>query len=137
LGEVVALPGMVSQYEEEQQMEFDTRLEMALARVSKTGIWQSNYSPPIYQCLWFAGFQLPPPHFASFTFNSLFSGTWFGASWAIIMWLMFWSSQGMPSVLAVAFAVVVGTLFGLALALYYALTAWKYGLPRWVEIGRN
>jgi hypothetical protein len=115
-------------------MEFDTRLEVALARVSKTGIWRSNYAPPIYHCLWFAGLEVPPPHFASFKFNALFSGAWFGTSWAIVMWLMFWSNQGLPGIQAIEFAVIVGAIFGLAMAAYYLLSAWRHRLPPWGDI---
>ncbi|HEX3599508.1 MAG TPA: DUF6404 family protein [Lacipirellulaceae bacterium] len=118
-------------------MEFNSRLEVALARVSKTGIWQSNYAPPIYHCLWFAGFETPPPHFASFGFNAIFSGTWFGLSWAAIMWFMFSSHQGLPPAQAIVFAIVVGAIFGLTMASYYAVGAWRYGLPRWTELSRN
>lgn len=112
-------------------MDFNTRLEVALAQTSAAGIWQNNYAPPIYRLLWFFGIEVPPPHFASFGFNLLLSGAWFGASWAAIMWLLFWSHQGGPPVQAVAFAILVGALFGLLMASYYAFGARRYRLPRW------
>jgi hypothetical protein len=115
-------------------MDFDRRLELALARVSKTGIWQNNYAPPIYHCLWFAGFEVPPPHFASFAFNAAFSGAWFGMCWAAVMWFTCWSRGGLPGLQAAAFATIVGTCFGLVMASYYSIGAWRYGLPRWSMI---
>ncbi|HEX4414744.1 MAG TPA: DUF6404 family protein [Lacipirellulaceae bacterium] len=116
-------------------MDFDERLGIALARVSKTGMWHSNYAPPIYHCLWFVGIEVPPPHFATFAFNALFSGAWFGICWTVVMRLMFWSPVGLPAIQALVFATFIGTIFGVLMASYYAIGAWRYHLPCWSKIG--
>ena len=53
-------------------MNFDTKLDAALKRLSSTGMWSSSYAPPIYRLLWGLGVKIPPPHFSRSTFNFVF-----------------------------------------------------------------
>jgi Family of unknown function (DUF6404) len=111
-----------------------SKLSSALAMVAATGIGRSSYAPPLYRLLWRVGLFLPPPHFASFGFNFVFSTAWFGVLWGAIMWFSLWSQQGTSSVVAAVEAVVAGALFGLVLAAYYRYGARKHELPLWSEL---
>jgi len=115
-------------------MNFEQRREAALALLEQSGIWRSNYRPPIVQLLWRIGVDAPPPHFASFLANFALNGTYFGGIWGCAMWFALWSGQGMPLSRATLLACVAGLAFGLATAAYYRHSARKHGLPSWNDI---
>lgn len=106
----------------------------ALEILASTGIWRSNYAPPIYRLLWRLGVEAPPPHFAGFWRNVLTGGGFFGLAYGILMWFLRWSSQGLRVGNAVLWAVSTGLAFGLAMATYYAYGRRRHGLPRWSEL---
>jgi Family of unknown function (DUF6404) len=115
-------------------MDYPSKLSSALAMLAATGISRSNYEPPLYRLLWRVGLFLPPPHFASFGFNFVFTAAWFGASWGAIMWLLLWSHQGGSGVVAAIAAVAAGVLFGLIMAVYYRYSSGKHKLPLWSRL---
>jgi len=118
------------------EMNFEKRREVALALLQKTGIWRSNYKPPILRLLWRIGFDAPPPHFASFFANFILSGVSFGTIWGFVMWFALWSPQGMPFSRAAFAAFLAGLYFGLVMAVYYRYSARKHSLPKWSDIDR-
>ena len=63
-------------------MSYPPKLDSALALLAASGIWRSNYAPPIRRLLWRVGVNIPPPHLASFGFNFIFSAIGFGAEGA-------------------------------------------------------
>jgi Family of unknown function (DUF6404) len=115
-------------------MNYPSKLSSALAMLAATGLSRSSYEPPLYRLLWRVGLFLPPPHFASFGFNFVFSAAWFGAVWGAIMWLLIWSQQGGSGVAAAIAAVAAGVLFGLIMAAYYRYSARKHKLPPWSQL---
>lgn len=116
-------------------MSFELKRSQALDALHKTGIWRSNYEPPLIRLLWRLGFKLPPPHFAPFFFVALLTGIFFGACWGGIMWLVHWSHVGMGVLPAVKGSGIAGLAFGTSMALYYAYGRVKYKLPSWSSLG--
>ena len=106
-------------------------VEGALSALAATGMQPTTYAPPVHRLLWRMGFHVPPPHFAGFTSNLIFSGTWFGIVWGTIMWFATWSDRGMSPAGAIVAAIVAGILFGLCMAIYYRHGARKHNLPAW------
>jgi len=115
-------------------MSFEEKREAALARLAATGMWRSNYAPPLYRLLWRLGIKVPPPHFASFSWNFAFSGIGVGLVWGLLMWLMTWSHQGMSIQKAIILSAIAGLFFGLAMAAFYRHGARKHALPKWHDI---
>lgn len=118
-------------------MTYPAQLESALAILARTGIMQSNYAPPIYRLLWRAGVKAPPPHFAKFHFNVLFTGACFAAGFGVFVWLFSWSGSGTSAASAAATSLLAGLLFGLSMALYYRYGARKHKLPAWSQLPRH
>ena len=108
-------------------MTFQSRQAHALDLLKATGMWRSNYEPPIVRLLWKIGAEIPPPHFLPFWKVTVFGGLWFGGVWGAIMWL----TSGMPWPAALTTAGVAGIGFGLAMATYYAYGRRKRRLPDW------
>ena len=115
-------------------MNFEERRDVALALLEKTEIWRSSYKPPVLQLLWRFGFDVPPPHFASFFANFTIGGVCFGTVWGFFMWVALWSRQGLPLSGAAFAALIAGLLFGFAMAAYFRYSAQKHGLPKWSDI---
>lgn len=109
----------------------NSRRTKGLAILANTGISRSSYEPPYLRLLWRLGFDVAPPHFVPFWRILLIAGAWFGFSWGGVMWVAFWSDQGIPGRLAVGSSAVAGLLFGLSMAGYYAYGRRKYQLPDW------
>lgn len=118
-------------------MTFESRRAHALQLLAATGIWRSNYEPPMLRALWKLGMQVPPPHFVPFWTMVLFASAWFGVAWGAIMWFTNWSRQGLPLAYALIMAALAGLLFGLAMALYYARGRRKHGLPAWDALDQS
>lgn len=116
-------------------MSFELKRSQALDALCKTGIWRSNYEPPIIRLLWRLGFKVPPPHFAPFLAVVLFMGIFFGVCWGGVMWFALWSHSGISVMLAVKSSGFAGLAFGILMALYYAYGRVKYKLPSWSSLG--
>lgn len=115
-------------------LSYPLEVNAALGILKTTGIWRSNYAPFFHRMFWRAGVSIPPPHFASFGFNFVFSGTGFGVVWGLLMWFLVWSQRGTPGVQVVFAWILSGVSFGLLMALYYYIRARKYNLPLWSQI---
>ena len=108
-----------------------SKRETALKLLAATGIWRSNYAPPITRLMWRFGFNVPPPHFARFGSVALIAGVYFAVAWGLLMWLVTWSQQQQSMYISVVSACAAGLFFGLAMAGYYAYGRRKYKLPSW------
>ncbi len=117
-------------------MSYPPKVNTALALLENTGIWRSNYAPLLHRLFWRAGITIPPPHFASFKFNFIFLGVWFGVVCGLMMWFMFWSNHDKSSSESAAIigTSLAGVLYGMFMALYYRIGARKHGLPSWSSI---
>ncbi len=111
----------------------ELKRQAALKLLEKTGIMRSNYAPPYLRLLWRMGFDVPPPHFAQFWQNALFSGSFYAIGWGALMYFLVWSKTAMSATAMLNSAGIAGILFGLALASYYAHGKRKHGLPSWQE----
>ncbi len=114
-------------------MSVNPKREAALKLLESTGMWRSNYAPPILRLLWSLGLNLPPPHFANFFANTVFTGTFFAVSWGLLMWVLVWSRRAMPLSTALLASACAGLFFGLVMSGYYAHGRRKYKLPSWAE----
>lgn len=110
-------------------MRFEQKLTAALGLLKSTGIWRSNYAPPLHRLFWKLGARVPPPHFLSFTANFVSAGVWFGVFWGLAMWLTGSSHHGLSRLAAAA--LFAGLFFGLGMAAYYRYGARKHGIPMW------
>lgn len=111
-------------------MNANTKRDAALKLLASTGMWRSNYAPPLLHLLWRLGFDVPPPHFCAFSRNALFAGTFFGIGWGLLT-LPFWLILDRRLGVAVASAAAAGAMFGLAMAANYAFGKRKHNLPDW------
>ena len=118
-------------------MNIDPRRATALELLAKAGIRRSNYEPPFLRLFWKFGFNVPPPHFASFWSNVVFMGSFFGVLWGVIVWMLVWSLEGETLGVVALAAVLAGTFIGLAMASYYAYGRRKHKLPSWQELGAS
>jgi len=103
----------------------------ALAHLAATGIWRSNYEPPLLRLLWSLSLDVPPPHFAPFWANAIVTGGIFGAGCTAIMWFAVWSHQSMPFAAGATIGAGAGALFGVTMAAYYEYGKRKHRLPAW------
>ncbi|TJZ73013.1 DUF6404 family protein [Chitiniphilus eburneus] len=116
-------------------MSFETRLAAAITLLNTRGVGESARFPWWLRLAWRLGLRLRPPHFQPFAVNLFWNGLWFGAIWGVCMWLALWGPQVMmPCWLALLLSALVGTIYGLFQALFYAATARQYRLPRWEDL---
>lgn len=115
-------------------MTFQARRAQSLDILKRTGMWRSNYEPPILRVLWKIGIEIPPPHFLPFWQVLVLGAGWFAGAWGSIMWLGEWSKHGVSIMSAVGTASVAGVFFGIAMAIYYAHGRRKHRLPKWNAI---
>lgn len=101
----------------------------ALALLAQTGIWRSNYEPPLLRLLWRLGFDVPLPHMMSFWKNALSTGSYFSIAWGFLMWV-----QGLGNMKLLIGAGGAGLFFGIGMASYYAYGKRKYKLPSWQDL---
>ena len=113
---------------------FKARLEVALRLLESKGIRRQTYYFSIYPLFWLLNIPIRPPIFAGFVFNCVFMSLAFGLLWGTIMWLLFWSHQGMAITTAVMLAAAAGVFFGSFMALLMRRKARKLGLPAWEEL---
>ena len=109
------------------------RRERALQVLAQTGMNKANYAPPLFRLLWRLRADCPPPHFLPFWQAAALAGVFFALAWAALIGLfgqiLSWPR---PHGLALPLiALLVGALFGLAMALYYAYGRRKHRLPQW------
>jgi hypothetical protein len=109
-------------------MRFERKLAAALALLASTGMWRSNYAPPIYRALWRFGVRVPPPHFRRFAVNFVFTGSSFGGALGLLMFAYQGWSQG-----TAIRAAELGALFGFFMALYYRYGTYRHRIPLWKD----
>lgn len=109
--------------------------DAALALLAQTGIWPSNYAPPIFHVLWRMTINVPPPHFIGFASVMISMGTFFGGVMALFMWPTLWTQMGLSFSAALIHAALTGLAFGLAMASYYAYGRRRHQLPSWHALG--
>ena len=109
------------------------KLERMYRHTDALGIGRSTVAPPAWRLLWRLGAEVPPPLFAPFLPMALATGGFFALGWGLVMWLGFWSRQGMTFGSAVMLSLAAGAIFGLVMAGVYRYLARKHGLPAWAE----
>ena len=115
-------------------MNYPSKVSVALESLAVTGLRRADYAPPLHRLLWRLGFNIPPPHFASFFTNFVAMGSYFGVSMGIFMWVYFWVRYGISPLLVLPLAVAAGLLFGASMAVHFRRGAIKYNLPSWSSL---
>jgi hypothetical protein len=110
-------------------MRFEQKLAAALRLLASTGMWRSEYAPPLHRLLWKLGAKTPPPHFLSFMVNFISAGVWFCVFCGLAMWLTGSSHHGLSRLAAAA--LFAGVFFGVCMAAYYRYGARKHRIPLW------
>lgn len=97
------------------------------------GLSRWSFAPPLYRAVWKLGFEIPPPHFSSFTQLALFQGAYFALAMGLAMALteafFFELPWGFAGCLAAA--VIAGAFFGLFMAIAFRVQARRRQLPLW------
>jgi uncharacterized BrkB/YihY/UPF0761 family membrane protein len=115
-------------------MTFEAKKQAALGELEESGIWRSNYLPPVLLFCWWLDLEVRPPHYNGFWTNAIPIGLFFAVLWGFFMWLFVWgpSVASLPS--AAGSALLAGGLFGLFMGLYYRWSARRHGLSRWSDL---
>jgi hypothetical protein len=121
----------------EPVMNFEEKRSFALKELENSGIWKSNYNPPIVQLIHKLGMQVPFPHYNSFIKNALAMGIFFGAVWGLLMYFFVWRYLNTPVAVMVLTPIGAGVFFGVAMAAYYRHGFKKYKLTPWDEMKNN
>ena len=104
------------------------KIDAAIDYLRSRGMWKSSAAPLLYRLLWSLGIPIPPPHFQSFLGLFLFMGSIFG----IFLGGMIYFINPANTVEEAAFlGLISGVFFGLLMAIFMRLQAWRLGLPRW------
>ena len=114
--------------------DFDRKFMPAQAELAKAGILSNSSNPPILALLRKIGVKSRPPHYAPFIVVFNVSAVSFACAWGSLMWHLIWSESGMSSNRAVSTAIMVGALFGIAMAFYYDRGRKKHGLTPWHKL---
>ncbi len=112
-------------------MGYEEKYQKALAELEASGIRKAHYLPIGHKIAKNFGSQSRPPHYNKFWQNAFSLGAWFATVWGGMMWFFVWSPSGMETDIAMVQAGFGGTLFGSIIALYYSISARKYGLTYW------
>lgn len=114
-------------------MTHQEKIALMYRHTDALGISRATAAPPAWRLLWRLGAEVPPPLFVPFLPMALATGGFFALGWGLVMWLAFWSRQGMPVGVVTVSSLAAGVLFGLVMAGIYRYLARKHGLPTWAE----
>ncbi len=122
-------------------MDFNEKLAAAKRLLDSRGISPRTYASPLYRMFWRFGVPVVPPHFGSILVNAVTMGGFFGFAWTIWMGALIWFGvlphRPMPAQsmlgLFLFMVLLAGSLFGLAMALYFRYGARKHGIPAWAD----
>lgn len=114
--------------------DYDQKYAAALAELTQTEMWPSNYAPPLHKVQRLIGMQPRLPHCESFWRVLVGSAIWFGVVWCILMWFLEWRAAGVPFGTAVGSSAIAGLFFGVAMAGVYAWGRRRWQLSRWDEL---
>lgn len=112
---------------------FNQKLTAALDLLSTTGMWRSNYAPPLFRLLWRCHVRVAPPHFRSMRANVVTAGAFVGVAWTTAMWWTVWRGA-IPVGVALGSGALAGLLFGLSMGAYYRRGRLKHNLPDWESL---
>ena len=114
--------------------DYQRRYEAAAQELRTAGVWQSNALPPCTRLLPWVGLKPIPPHYIplwrSFLSNAL--------SFTLLFAFVSLSGGDIPGGRTLAgfllLAGVIGSVFGLVLVCYYAVSRKRHALSRWSEL---
>ena len=119
-------------------MEFERKRDAALAILAKSGIWESNYRPPLLRMLWRLGVHVPPSHFASLWTIALYQGVFFCFCFGLISYFLLpliYNPELPDTPYRFLFrCLATGAVYTVLLLIYYAYVRWKHKLPKWSEL---
>ena len=113
--------------------DFEARKATALSLLESRGVKQSSGQPLLFRFAWWLGFELPPPHYASFALVAIINGAYFFSVWGIAMWISIWSKEPSGWFVYLTTSVLGGAIFGVATALGFRSERRKLNLPSWAN----
>lgn len=108
---------------------YPSRLTAALNLLRDRGL----KTPLFHRFLWEIGIYVRPPHFAAFFENLAVAAIGFGGTLAVIL-LSLHSILEMHVTHLILTSVKAGFMFGLVMALYWAIISRVHKLPKWEGI---
>ena len=114
--------------------EYARKHAAAIAELEATDIWRSSYMPPIYHLYRKLGVKARPPHYARFGVNAVGQGVFFGLIWGVLMWFTQWQDLELSALGTICATVLVGVLFGCAMAFAFGRVARKWKLTDWDDL---
>jgi len=115
-------------------MTFEEKLSKAHKELESTGIWKSNYNPPLFDLARKLGYKTSPPHYRQFLSNFIRQTLFFFVVWGGGMWLFVWDNSKVEPHLQFAISSSVALLFGFFMAVYYKFSAKHHHLSDWDEL---
>lgn len=115
-------------------MPINPKRTRALDLLATTGMWRSDYAPPLVRMLWLCGIDVPPPHFVSFRGNAVSYGTGFCIAFGVARWFIEGSDHTRSMVAILLEHVALSALFGLVMAAIIERGKRKYRLPAWQDL---
>ena len=115
-------------------MTFEDKLAKAHQELELTGIWKSNYNPPLFDLARKLGYKIPPPHYRAFLSNFFRQTLFFFVTWGGLMWLVVWRGSVMQPQLMFAISSSISLLFGFFMAVYYKFSANHHHLTEWHKL---
>ena len=114
--------------------EYERKHDAAMKELAATGIWRSNYAPPIYLVYRALGLKVRPPHYAGLVAGMLGQGLFFGVVWGLFMWWSQWRGTDLPVRGMLLSAVFAGAFFGGVMTVAYAYGRRKWKLTAWDDL---
>lgn len=115
-----------------ERAEFERKLAGARAELAAAGI--STHYSWLDRALQRLGLRLRPSHYRDPVRHGVAMGVYFAVFWGTTMWLLVWSADGTPILLAMGAAVFAGVLFGVFMALSLAFGRRRHRLTPWEEL---
>ena len=106
----------------------------ALKLLATTGMWRSNYAPPLVRILWLCGIDVPPPHFVSFRGNAFGYGMGFFITFGVARWFIEGPDHTWSLLAVLLEHSVLSALFGLGMAAFIERGKRRFRLPVWQDL---
>lgn len=114
-------------------MTFEDKLIKAHLELKATGIWKSNYNPPLFDLARKLGYKTAPPHYRPFLSNFLRQTLFFFIFWGGFMWLFTWQNSVITVQMMFTISLSVSLLFGFMMSVYYKFSAKHHHLSDWSD----
>ena len=111
------------------------KVDRLKVEMQSKGVMPTMSAPLEFRLLWALGFEVPPPHFLSFTTIVVVVSTYFVVIFGFfsVMWNLLWRDLTVPGVSDLILLASVGLAGGLLMAWMLRRQSAKLRLPRWED----